>query len=54
MGEIFFIIGVWLVVSGAMDIHEALKIKDSYENSSEAYGESDSSTETVIEGGAVA
>ncbi len=54
MGEIFFVLGLWLMVSGAMDIHEALKIKDSCENSSDSCETYDSDSESMINSNAVA
>ncbi len=53
MGEIFFILGAWLMVSGIKDIRTSLKIKDSYEYADEAYEES-VDNETFTEGSAVA
>lgn len=47
MGGIFFFIGAWLMVSGAKDIRESKKIRDTYE-------EQACETEAVIDGGAVA
>lgn len=51
MGEIFFIIGAWLVFSGIKDIREAMKIRDTDDKACEKIA---SDAEDIIKGSSVA